>query len=138
VSEVKGPEEGASEGRGGWRKSFVVRRLLPLVAVVVAAAWFLRDVPKETTLVYRLGRRSQELVELRVDLLRLPEKTLARHVEYRFSPTSPAPIAQSHPTRLSEGAYALEATLVYPERTQQVARSFRFSGEERITIDLED
>ena len=66
----------------------------------------------------------------------MPQKRLARQVEYRFPVSSPAGREVAHLVKLAPGAYLLEATLIYAERTEAVTRAFTLEREERITLRL--
>lgn len=127
------PEPGRARG---WRRSHLVRRFLPILVLVGIGAWLLRSQPRESTFVYDLGMRAEGLSALRVDIYTVPERSLARHVEFHYSASHPAPSEQVQSLKLARGSYEVEATLDYGGRQEKVTRTLEFDGEERLWIRL--
>jgi hypothetical protein len=125
--------EPVAAGRG-WRRSFLLRRVLPLLIVGGIAVVYFRDAPRDLTLVYHLGARRASLVALRVDVRQLPEGVLARHSEFVFSVQSPAPDKVRHTIRLSPGEYQADLSLDYGTRTDRSERRFTLERQDEIDI----
>jgi len=115
------------------RRAAFVRRLLPLLALAVAAAWFFQDTPADRVLVYDLAGRPG-ITALRVDLRRVSDGALERHVEYRYSDRVPAPPQQRQAVRLAPGAYRAEIALDFGPRSEVVERVFTLTGESELIL----
>jgi hypothetical protein len=111
-------------------------RYLPLALLAAIAVWYFRTAPKETTLVYDLGDKREELRSLSVEIVSLPERKFIRHTELSYSTRSPAPREQSQSLKLAKGDYSAEIVLEYPNRRERLERAFRFDGEARLTLKL--
>lgn len=120
------------QARRGWRRSRILR-LLPVLAVVAAAAWLLSDAPREVELAYRLDGRRPGLTGLEVELFALPERAPVRRAEFRYRPGQ-APAEQVHPVRLLKGSYEVRATFRLGDSAERAERAFRFDGEARLTL----
>lgn len=118
----------------GWKQSRLLRRYLPLLVIVGIGVWLLRSQPHQTVFVYELDGRRQGLEALRVDLYALPARQLARHAEFRYSPSRPPPSEQEQKLKLAKGSYELEAAFDYGTRVEKVSRTIVFDREERVTI----
>ena len=118
-----------------WRRTFLVRRVLPLVVVGGIAVLYFRDAPRDLTLVYDLGPRCEGLVGLRVDVRQFPDRALARHSEFVYSVQKPAPPKVFQPMRLSPGEYLVELQLVFGARTDSSQRRFTLERQDEIDIE---
>lgn len=107
-----------------------LRRILPLLLVLGAAVWYFRTAPRDVTLVFDLTGKRDDLRALKVEVLALPERTVARHLEFYYSPSRPAPPSQRHPLRLVPGEYLADAVLDYGAR--------QVRSEQRFTLERED
>jgi hypothetical protein len=116
------------------RRSFLVRRVLPLVVIVGVAVLYFRDAPRDLTLVWDLGARCEGLVGLRVDVRALPDGALARHSEFVYSVKNPAPPKVRQPIRLSPGEYQAELWLDWGARTEGAQRRFTLERQDEIDI----
>ncbi len=116
-------------------RSRLLRRLVPLALIALAAGYFLREMPRGVELVYRLPAQRQGLRALEIDLLK-PDGALIRHAEFLYSPTNPAPEMQRHPLKLPPGQVEVRATLVWPDRREAITRSITFERQDEIEIPL--
>jgi len=116
------------------RRSFLVRRLLPLLLVVGIAVWYFRDAPRDLDLVYSLGARQAGLTSLRVDVVRVSDHALARHAEYVYTADRPAPPKVRQSVRLIPGEYEAQLTLGYSAKVDRFERRFTLVREDEIDI----
>lgn len=112
------------------RRSRLLRRVLPLLAVVGLAVWYFSTAPREVTVAFDLSGKRDGLRALKVDVLALPERTVARHLEFFYSETRPAPVSQRHVLRLVPGEYLAETLLDYGDR--------QVRGEQRFELERQD
>jgi len=111
-------------------------RLLPLLAIAGVAVWFFRGAPRDLTLVWDLGPRREGLKALRVDVLRLPDRSIARHAEHFWTPERPAPPRVRERVRLAPGEYLADVFLDYGTRTERAERSFELDRQEELRLQL--
>ena len=117
------------------RRQFAfLRRTLPLLLLLAAALWYFRDAPRDFTVAMDLAGRRDGLKELRLELVHLPGREVARHVELFYSPSTPAPTQLRSAMRAPPGDY--EATLVfdYGGRTERVERRFTFESQDEVVL----
>lgn len=126
-------EQGAPSGARP--RLWLLRRILPLLLVLLAAIWFFRGSPREVTLTVNLSGKREGLQAVRLELRRLPDRALARHVELFYSAASPAPAQLRLPTRLSPGDYEADLTLAYAARSERAVRRFKLERQEEIPLE---
>ena len=113
----------------------LLRRLLPLAALLAVGIWYFRGAPREVTLVFDLGAKRDGLTSMSVEIVRLPERTLARHVEMLYSPSNPAPARQASPSRLPPGEYEANIALAFGGgRVEQQQRRFALDQQDQVDL----
>lgn len=115
-------------------RSWVLRRLLPLLVILGVAVWYFRGAPREVTLVYDLAGKRDGLSALKVEIVHWPARPLARHVEFYYSASAPPPPQQRQPTRLAPGDYAAEMVLDYGGRRVRSEQRFSLDRQGEIVI----
>ena len=129
-------EPGRPAGPYDSRRSFLLKRLLPLLLLGAVAAWFFRSSPRDIELVFDLSARSEGLRRLEVVIYRLPELDRVRSAEFLYEGRA-VPAEQSQSVKLTRGQrYSVEARLFYPDRTETVTRVISPERETRITLRL--
>ena len=114
----------------------LVRRLLPLLALLAVGLWYFRDAPRDLTLAIDLPAPHEGLAAVRVGLWVAPSQALARRIERFYTPSSPAPAQLRLPIRLAQGSYRAEVTLDYGGRTERFERAFVLERQEQVDLDL--
>ncbi len=113
----------------------LLRRLLPLLALLAAAAAFFAWAPAQTTLSYELGARREGLCSLQVELFKLPGRELARRAQFLYSAADPAPAAQVHSLRLERGDYEADFDLGACGGGHQAFKArFHFQGQDWVSV----
>jgi len=128
VSEPGAPASstaGTSPSGRPQRRLALLRRTVPLLMLLAGAIWYFRDAPMDVTLAMDLAGRRDQLETLTMDLYRLPERHLARHVERFYSASSPPPPQLRSVVRVQPGEYRAELVFGYAGgRTERLERSF--------------
>jgi len=124
----------AEPGVAPRRRLFFLRRILPLLIVLAGALWFFRDAPRDVTLAMDLAGRRDGLVALRFELWRLPDRTLARHVELFYSPSSPPPTHLRSVVHIPPGDYRADLAFDFGARVEHLERAFSLDRQEEIVL----